>query len=237
MAVTIQTAAATADGSGDAVFMFPEVPTGELWIGTVSIPEAPATTVGRITVGGAAVGTLFGPGLYGPYIGDHTRRVGIVATGLTPNEQFQAVWHADDQGQKFTTWPGTVSTTVEGTVVIPTPVDVDIVAPLPVPVDGTVTANQGTPGSSPWPVTSTPDLAGSAVGGSVTMTGGPDTLPNHAATEGVTLSAPKTNTDPITLNGGFVIEPEQMTPVFPVDNSDVFTATGTSGDVLSFLVT
>lgn len=235
MAVTVQTAAATADGSGGAVFMFPEVPTGEVWIGTMSIPEAPATTVGRITVGGAAVGTLFGPGLYGPYIGDHTRRVGIVVTGLTPNEQFQAVWHADDQGQKFTTWPGTVSTTVEGTVVIPEPVDVTIVSPIPLPVDGTVTANQGTAGASPWPVV--PEQAASAPAGTVNMTGGAVLVPGHAAVRGVTFSAPKTNTDPIALNGGFVLEPGAMTPVLPVTNSNVFTAIGTSGDVLSFLVT
>ena len=219
MAVTIQTSTATADGSGDAVFLFPEVPTGELWIGTISIPEAPATTVGRITLGGAAVGTLFGPGLYGPYIGDHSRRLGIVAQGLDPDTQFQAVWHADDQGLQFTTWPGTVSTTVEGTVVIPTPVDVTLVAPIPVPV------TQNTlPAAPPT--------------GQATMTGGSVTLPSHPALLGVVLSSPSANGHPITINGasGYIMEPGQTTPLLPVDNSDRFTAEGTSPDVLSWMV-
>jgi hypothetical protein len=234
MAVSTQLAPATADGAGEAVFMFPEVPQGELWIGTVTIPNAPATTAGTINLGGQPVGPLFGPGVYGPYIAGPTRRLSLSIVGLVPEKQYVGVWHADDQGQKFSTWPGTVTTTVEGTVVIPTPVDVAIVSPIPVPVDvGNFPATQPVSGT----VTTEPTLAASVPGGATTMTGSPVTLPSHAAVQGVVLSSPSSNGHPITLNGGFVMEPGQTTPLLPVTNSDVFAATGTGPDVLSWLVT
>lgn len=159
MAVAPQYASETADGSGDAVFMFPDVPQGQLWIGTVTIPTAPASAVGTVNVGGSPVGPLFGPGIYGPYIADYSRRLSLTITGLMPDTQYQAVWHADDEGEKYSTWPGTVTTTVEGTVVIPVPVEIQgtvtaLQGDPPWAVDGTVTADQGTPGSAAdsWPV-------------------------------------------------------------------------------------
>jgi hypothetical protein len=236
MAVQPQLAVATADGAGEAVFMFPDVPSGQLWIGTVTIPNAPATTAGTINVGGQPVGPLFGPGVYGPYVAGPTKRLSLSIAGLVPDTQYAAVWHADDGGEKYSTWPGTVTTTVEGTVVIPTPVDVAIVSPLPVPVDGTVDVGNT--------VTTAPTLAATVQAGQVTMTGGIVNLASHAAVQGVVLSTAKTNTDPIEVGGplvatntGLIIEPGAMTPLLPVDNSDVLHAIGTSGDVLSFLVT
>ncbi len=245
MSVTTQYAVEVADGAGEAVFMFPDVPQGQEWIGTVTIPTAPASAAGTVNVGGAPVGPLFGPGVYGPYIADSTRRMSLSIVGLVPGTQYSAVWHADDEGQKYTTWPGTVTTTVEGTVVIPTPVDVAIVSPNPVPVDGTVTADQGT---SPWvvdgTVTTEPTLAGTVQSGQETMTGSIVHLPNHPATQGVVLSTAKTNTDPIEVGGplvatntGLILEPGAVSPLLPVANSDAISAIGTSADVLSFLVT
>lgn len=239
MAVAPQYASETADGSGDAVFMFPDVPQGQLWIGTVTIPTAPASAVGTVNVGGSPVGPLFGPGIYGPYIADYSRRLSLTITGLMPDTQYQAVWHADDEGEKYSTWPGTVTTTVEGTVVIPVPVEIQgtvtaLQGDPPWAVDGTVTADQGTPGSAAWPVVE--PLATAATGGSVSMTGGAVAVPSHAATRGVFLLAPSANAAPLTVNGA-TLDPGDSTGLLPVDNSDVFTATGTSGDVLSFLVT
>jgi len=236
MAVQPQSAIATADSAGEAVFMFPDVPSGQLWIGTVTIPKAPASAAGTINLGGQPVGPIFGPGVYGPYVTDHTKRFSLSIVGLVPDTQYEAVWHADDEGQKYSTWPGTVTTTVEGTVVIPTPVDVAIVSPLPVPVSGTVDVGNT--------VTTAPTLAATVQAGQATMSGFVVNLANHAAVQGVVLSAPKTNTDPIEVGGplvstttGFIIEPGEMTPLLPVANSDVLSAIGTSGDVLSFLVT
>lgn len=255
MAVQPQYAPATADGAGEAVFMFPDVPQGQVWIGTVTIPNAPATANGTINIGATPVGPIFGPGVYGPYIGRPTAGLSLSVAGLDADTQYVAVWHADDGGEQYSTWPGTVTTTVQGTVIIPTPVDVDIVspdplpvsvtAPNPLPVDGMVTANQGTPGGSPWPVMSTPDLASAVEAGQVTMTGSDVTLPSHGATQGVVLSAPATNhavivvgPSGVTAGTGLILEPGgPVTPLLPVNNSDTLTAIGTSADVLSFLVT
>jgi len=246
MSVQPQSAVSTADGSGEAVFMFPDVPVGQLWIGTVTIPKAPASAAGTVNLGGQPVGPIFGPGVYGPYVTDHTKRFSLSIVGLNPGTQYEAVWHADDEGQKYSTWPGTVTTTVEGTVVIPTPVDVAIVSPLPVPVDGTVDVGNF-PAVQPvsGTVTTEPTLATSSPGGQLTMTGSALALPNHAAVQGVVLSAPTTNAHPIevgdagvTTTTGLILEPGgPPTPVLPVDNSNVLHAIGTSGDVLSFLVT
>ena len=222
MSVSTQYATATADTDGDATFMFPDVPQGQLWVGTVTIPKAPASAAGTIDVGGSPVGPLFGPGIYGPYIASATRRLSLSVAGLTPDTQYAAVWHADDQGEKYSTWPGTVTTTIEGTVVIPVPVD----------VAGTVTADQG----GAWTVTTEPTLATSAPGGSVAMTGSPVAVPAHAAVRGVFLLAPSANLHPLTVNG-CTLDPGDSTGLLPVDNSDVFSATGTSGDLLSYLVT
>jgi hypothetical protein len=229
MAVVPQHATETADGSGDAIFMFPDVPQGELWCGTTSVPGAPASALGMVTTGGQLVGSVTGPGSYGPWICDYSQKLAISMTGLVPGEQYQAVWHADDKGAAFSTYPGpitpTVASAVSGTVDIGN-------FPVIQTVDGAVTANQGSP---PWTVA--PTLATSAPGGSVTMSGSPILLPANPATQGVTLSAASTNAHPVTINGGFIIGPGQMTPLLPVHNSNLFTATGTSPDVLSFLVT
>jgi len=245
VAVQPQYAVAEADSAGEAIFIFPDVPSGQLWIGTVTIPNAPATTNGTIHVGDLPVGPLFGPGVYGPYVAGPTKRLSLQVAGLAPDTQYLAVWHADDQGEKYATWPGTVTTTVQGTVVIPTPVDVAIVSPIPVPVDGTVDvgnfpASQTVDGT----VTTEPTLAGTVQSGQATMTGSIVNLANHAAVQGVVLSTPKTNAHSIEVGGplvgtttGLVLEPGEISPLLPVSNSDALSAIGTSADVLSFLVT
>lgn len=239
MAIVPQHATATADADGDAVFSFPDVPQGELWCGTTSIPGAPSTAVGMVTTGGQLVGATYGPGSYGPWIADYSQKLAISVTGLTPGVQYVAVWHADDKGTAFSTYPAPITSTVAGEVTIPTPLE----------IFGTVTANQGDP---PWEVdvtnfpatqpvsgtvTAEPVLAGAVGSGQVSMTGSAVTLPAHAAVQGVVLSAPSANAHPITLGAsGFVMEPGQTTPLLPVTNSNLFSAVGTSGDLLSFLV-
>jgi hypothetical protein len=205
VAVQPQSAVATADSAGEAVFMFPDVPSGQLWIGTLTIPTAPASAAGTINLGGQAVGPIFGPGVYGPYVTGPTRRLSLSIVGLVPDTQYEAVWHADDEGQKYSTWPGTVTTTVEGTVVIPTPVDVAIVSPLPVPVSGTVDVGNT--------VTTAPTLAPASPGGQVAMTGGIVNLPNLAAVQGVTLSTPTTNSHPVIVGGPLRLPPSCLSTI------------------------
>lgn len=245
MSVAPQYAVATADGAGEAVFIFPDVPSGELWIGTVTIPDAPASTAGTINVGGLPVGPLFGPGVYGPYLAGPTKPLSLTVSGLVADKQYLAVWHADNGGERYSTWPGTVTTTVQGTVVIPTPVDVAIVSPLPVPVNGTVDVGNF-PAIQPisGTVTTEPTLAAAVSAGQVVMTGSIVNLPNHPATQGVVLSTPKTNAHPIEVGGalvgvstGLVLEPGEITPLLPVANSNAISSIGTASDVLSLLVT
>jgi hypothetical protein len=233
MPIIPQHSTATADVSGDAIFMFPDVPQGELWSGTTQIAGAPSTAIGKVTGGGEYFGEMYGPGSYGPWTCGNSQRLSIAASGLNPHTQYEAVWHADDKGDQYSTYPAPVSpTTVSGGGTV----DIGNF-PAVQTVDGTV----GVTGT----VTTEPSLAGVVTSGQVTMTGSIVTLPANAAVQGVTLSAPASNGHPVSVGGplvtagsGMILSPGQApTPVLPVANSDLLSAIGTAGDVLSFLVT
>lgn len=231
MAIVPQLTSATADPVGDAVFMFPDVPQGELWSGTTTIPGAPAAALSIVTTGGQLVGSMQGPGSYGPWTVDHSRRLAISTSGLVPDAQYVAVWHADSKGAEFSTYPAPITTAVSGTVNIPQPVEVDVL--------GSVLVDQGSP---PWETQSV--LAPVVSAGQLVMAGAALQLPAHAASEGVVLSAPTANTHPIalgpagvTMTTGLLLEPGQLSPLLPVQNSSVLYADGNAPDVLSFLVT
>ena len=235
MPIVPQHATATSDGSGDAVFSFPQVPQGELWCGTTQIPDAPGGAVGKVTASGELLGSIYGPGSYGPWVCGATRVLAISVSALSPNTQYQAIWHADDKGNTTSTYPAPITPTVVsggGTVTVDN-------FPAVQTVDGTVTATQGT---VPWVTKG--QQAAAVESGQVVMTGSDITLPSHPASEGVVLSAPSSNAHPIYVGGsavtsgtGLILSPGQApTPVLPVLNSDVLTAIGTSPDVLSYLV-
>jgi hypothetical protein len=228
MAIVPQHATAMADGSGDAVFVFPDVPQGELWCGTTQIRGAPATAVGIVTASGEFLGEMFGAGSWGPWTCGATRILSITTTGLTPGTQYQAVWHADSQGAEFSTYPSPITpTAVSGGGSV-------IVANFPAiqTVDGTVDV-----GALPQ--------AHGVNSGQATMNGvSAINLAAFAAVQGVVLAGKKTNTNPIAVGGalvstsnGMLVEPGEITPLLPVANSDDLYAIGTSGDVLSYLVT
>jgi hypothetical protein len=221
MAIIPQYATATAGAGGGAVFMFPDVPQGELWCGTTNVPNAPTSFVGIVTASGQLLGQMNGAGSFGPWTCDYSQTLAITGSGLTPGTQYTAVWHADSRGAEFSTYPAPITPTVVSGPIIGT-VDVGNFPPVQT-VDGSVTV--------------LPSLAGAVIGGSVTMTGAPVTLPAHSATQGVVLAAPLTNIHPVSLNGGFVLDADHETPLLPVSNSDLFIATGTGPDVLTFLVT
>lgn len=233
MPIVPQHATAIADPDGDATFMFPDVPQGELWSGTTQIAGAPSTTVGIVTGGGEYFGNMFGPGSYGPWTCGSSQRLVITATGLTPDAQYEAVWHADDKGSEYSTYPAPITPVAVGGGGT---VDVGNF-PAIQEVDGTVAVTGA--------VTAEPELAGAVRSGQVTMTGSIVSLPFFVAVQGVVLSVPSSNADPISVGGplvaantGMILSPGQApTPVLPVANADAFSAVGTSGDVLSFLVT
>jgi hypothetical protein len=250
MAIVAQHATDTADVDGDAIFSFPDVPQGQLWCGTTQVPGAPSTMNATVTAGGLLVGSMQGPGSFGPWTCDYSQKLIISAAGLSPGAQYQAVWHADDKGSAFSTYPAPITTTVSGPVSVP----------VPLQVTGTVIADQGAP---PWAVdgtvsvgnfpasqtvngtvTAAAQLAGTAPVGALTMTGSPVQLPNLGATQGVTLCAPVANTHPVAIGGpavtattGFVLDPGHITPLLPVVNADLLYAIGTGPDVLTLVVT
>lgn len=230
MPIVPQHASATADASGDATFTFPDVPQGEIWCGTTQIPGAPATAVGMVTASGELIGQTTGSGSFGPWTCGSSRHLVISITGLTPHQQYQAIWHADSSGASFSTYPAAITpTTVAGGG------SVDVANfPAVQTVDGTVDV-----GNFPGP-----PLAPSVASGQVTMTGAAVPLPSHVPVVGVVLSAPASNVQPVSIGNpgvtagtGLILSPGQApTPVLPVANSDVLSVIGTSSDVVSFLV-
>lgn len=234
MAIVPQHATGTADTDGDATFVFPDVPQGELWCGTTQVPSAPASLMATVSSSGELLGSMNGSGSYGPWTCGATRKLTISASGLVPGTQYEAIWHADTKGNEFSTYPAPITPTVvaSGTSVTVTNF------PAIQEVDGTVNVGNF-PATQPvsGTVTAAPELAATVPAGATAMTGSAVTLPNHAAVQGVVLSAPSANAHPLTLNGGFVMEPGQTTPLLPVANLDLISATGTSPDVLSWVVT
>lgn len=239
MAIVTQHATATADTGGDAVFSFPPVPMGQIWSGTTSIPLAPPSAVSTVTAGGLLVGAMYGPGSYGPWTVDHSSPLAISATGLTPSTQYQAVWHVDDKGNEFSTYPAPITPTISGSVSIPVPVPASQSGPWTMAVNN-FPATQPVSGT----VSTTPSLAPGVNAGRLTMTGAALTLPSLPVTQGVVLAAAKTNTAAVavgpagvTITTGLALEAGELTPLLPVANSNFLHAVGTSGDVLTFLVT
>jgi hypothetical protein len=223
MAIVTQQAAATADASGDAVFMFPDVPVGELWIGTTSIPTAGPQVASIVTTGGQLVGSMQGNGSFGPWLSDHTRRLAISSANLTPHVQYVAVWHADDRGKEFSTYPATITSAVVGNVTVPSPLDV-IVQNFPAtqPVSGIVDTIPVKPAAPP--------------SGRLVMTGAPVAFPTSpSSVQGVVLSALRTNTAPI-LFGAFALDAGNITPLLPLSNASPLFVTGTAPDVLTYLI-
>jgi hypothetical protein len=227
MAIVPQFATAMTDGLGDATFVFPDVPMGQLWCGTTTIPTAGQGAISLVQVGGLTIGVMYGPGSYGPWTADHSRKLSISSTGLAPSTQFTAVWHADDKGHEFSVYPSPITPTVAGTVSGSV-----IVANFPAvqPVSGTVTAMlQQSAGVS---------------NGQVTMTGVAVQLATHPAVRGVVCAAPAANAHPIWIGNaavltttGLIVDPGHETDLLPVTNSNDLWAIGTAADVLTFLVT
>jgi hypothetical protein len=229
MPIIPQHATATSNGAGNAVFTFPDVPQGQLWCGTTTIPGVPSTAVGMVRSSGELLGDIYGPGSYGPWIATETRRLTITMTGLAPNTQYQAVWHADSEGQATSVYPAPITPTVVaagGTVVVAN-------FPAVQTVDGTVDV-----GNFPGP-----PQAGGVESGQLAVDASPTGFPPNPAVVGVVFSAPTSNAHPVYIGGGgvstgtgLILSPGQVTPVLPVTDSSDLSAVGTSGDVVSFLV-
>jgi hypothetical protein len=223
VAVITHTATATADAAGEGVFLFPDVPLGQIWVGTTTMPTAEPGVMVVVSTGGQLVGSMQGNGSYGPWISDHSRRLELSASGMTPGRQYVAVWHADDQGRQSSTYPATITNAIVGAVTIAEPLDV-IVDNFPAtqPVSGIVDTIPIKPAGPP--------------SGRLVMTGAPVPFPNSPpSVQGVVLSALRTNVAPI-LFGAFAVDAGNITPLLPLSNASPLFVTGTAADVLTYLI-
>jgi hypothetical protein len=113
MTIVNQYATAEADDDGNAVFVFPDVPQGQVWSGTTILPGAPATFSGMVSLSGVTIGAMAGPGTFGPWTCGYSQKLAISAAGLSPGMQYQAVWHADVRPSGSPTdYPAAVATSI-----------------------------------------------------------------------------------------------------------------------------
>jgi hypothetical protein len=222
--IVAQRVTATSDSAGDAVFVFPTPPQGSIWCGTTNVLLAPSTAMGVVTAGGSVVGSTVGYGTYGPWTCNYSEALAISVSGLTPDTQYTAVWHADTEGASYSTYPAAITQVVTTSLVVPQPLE----------VEGTG------PGGE---VIVAPALATSVGSGQVAVTTTAAALPSHAASVGVIVAAAASNTGTIEIgpagvaaNTGLILAPGEFTPLLPVANSDVLFAVAGSNQELSFLV-
>jgi hypothetical protein len=208
------TAIATADPTGMAEFLFPAVPNGRVWTGTVNIPAAPNTAQTSVAINGLTIGTTYGINGYGPVQCYRSETLVLGTTGLDPFTQYTAVWVIADEAEGAAQQPpiayGSILQ-INNTVV--NPVSVSVVS-LPPP-----------PGTFHLSTL-------------LTMTGSPVAGPSVALTVGVSVLCPTTNKNPINVGASSVsaasglLSPGQGLTI-PVDNADIVYALGTGPDVLS----
>jgi len=105
----------TSDSSGNLTLSYPNVPTGQTWIGTISIPSAPASAVIVASVGNAfAYGTWSGSNTFGPITVGQSDNLSLTMTNLLPSTSYQAAWngvvYTSEEGPLV--WPSANSSTM-----------------------------------------------------------------------------------------------------------------------------
>lgn len=120
------TANATADGSGNAVFLFQAPQKGYTWTGTVVLANAPTNahfvaTIGT-QIGGTSWGDWYGNSVFGPVQALGGQVLAVVATGLTPGQGYLMEWtgSSDPADLVAPIWPDATASTahIAGDVVI-----------------------------------------------------------------------------------------------------------------------
>ena len=126
------TAQATAGLSGTAEFVFQGARNSYDLIGNVSIPGAPAAAIFTVIIGDLTELTFYGTNPAGPFLLHPNEVMKIEAAGLTNGIQYQAVWPITEVPAGSTTaTPAVVGGITNANV------------------SGTITANQGAPGTIP----------------------------------------------------------------------------------------
>ena len=104
----------TSDSSGNLTLSYPNVPTGQTWIGTMAIPGAPASALIVATVGNLIYGSWTGSNTFGPITVGQSDSLELTLTNLLPSTPYQAAWngvvYTNEDGPL--TWPSANSSTV-----------------------------------------------------------------------------------------------------------------------------
>lgn len=235
------TALATTDGEGNTEFIFNGPNLSGTYVGTLTVPGAPASAVFTVTIDPVTEGTFYGTNPGGTVQLDTGQQMVVTASGLIPTTEYQMVFICQQvpQGSVVTSWTptgGILSGTIAGTVV----------------------ADQGAPNTEPnaWPVyladlpidvnvlsIPPPTLPTVPFVDFLEMDGSADRLPNSGTLiNGAILEAYSQNTasiwvgasDLVTVGpggGGFEIVPGSSQPA-GVRNTDAYWAIGSPGDYL-----
>ena len=104
----------TSDSLGNLTLSYPNVPTGQTWIGTMAIPGAPASALIVATVGNLIYGSWTGSNTFGPITVGQSDSLELTLTNLLPSTPYQAAWngvvYTNEDGPL--TWPSANSSTV-----------------------------------------------------------------------------------------------------------------------------
>lgn len=85
-------AQATADSTGAATFKFPFVPQSLAWVGNVTIPGAPYSSLIVASVGIVTWGVWTGPLPFGPILATSGLQLIVTASGLQAGQAYTATW-------------------------------------------------------------------------------------------------------------------------------------------------
>ena len=103
----------TSDSSGNLTLSYPNVPTGQTWIGTMAIPGAPASALIVATVGNLIYGSWTGSNTFGPITVGQSDSLELTLTNLVPSTPYQAAWngvvYTNEDGPL--TWPSSNTST------------------------------------------------------------------------------------------------------------------------------
>lgn len=104
----------TSSTTGSLTFTYQTIPTGQTWIGTISIPGAPPSATMTATVGSLDIGTWSGSNTYGPITCGGGDTVVITATNLVPSTPYVCSWvgivYTNEEGPLV--WPASNSSTL-----------------------------------------------------------------------------------------------------------------------------
>lgn len=104
----------TSDSYGNLTLTYPNVPTGQTWIGTIAIPGAPASALVVAQVGNLNYGSWTGSNTFGPITVGQSDNLELTITNLLPSTPYQPAWngvvYTNEDGPLV--WPSANSSSV-----------------------------------------------------------------------------------------------------------------------------